>query len=496
MSRKGILLIYEINTRVWLRELSNKYQREIRLDNIAKEEITNIKKLGFDAVWLMGVWRSSRRGREIALNHEGLRNEFLNVLPDIKSEDVACSPYSIAGYVPDASLGGIRGLTAFKEALHSNGMKLILDFIPNHVALDHPWVDMKPEYFINGTTQELQDNPDSFFSTDNKTIIAHGKDPYFPAWTDVAQLNYFNSQTRKAMNDVLLNIASLCDGVRCDMAMLILKHIQKKIWGERVFNGNKFKEPKLEFWQEAITDVKRSYPGFVFIAEVYWGLESELVSLGFDYAYDKPFYDALREMHIEKLKEMLTERDDLNNKKLRFIENHDEDRAAKVFGDGKSKAAALIMMLAPGAHLFHQGQLEGFKIKLPIQLIRRPEEIVNQQINSFYKNLLSNIRTIMHDNSRWIPLESSPAWDGNITYKNFIGLFNPNHFLAIINYSDSQSQCYFRPNVIDIHSANLVFEDMLNSIEYVRIKEEIVSRGLYLDMAPYGFHMFRVSGEY
>ena len=372
---------------------------------------------------------------------------FSRLLPDLKPEDVVCSPYSIAGYEVDSYLGDRKSILDLKKRLNRHGMKLLLDFVPNHVSLDHPWVKTKSELFIHGSEADIRNNPETFFPVDNdKTIVAYGKDPYFPAWTDVAQLNYFNPQTRKAMLDVLLTIAQLCDGLRCDMAMLILKRIQREIWGERVFNNNTFTEPELEFWQEAIVDVKQSYPGFIFIAEVYWGLESELVSLGFDYVYDKPFYDALREMDIEKLEELLTGHDDLRNKKLRFIENHDEGRAATVFGDEKSKAAAFIMTLAPGAHLFYQGQSEGFKIKLPVQLIRRPEERINQQINSFYQILLSNTKTIVQDDGNWVLLNPSPAWDGNMTYKNFIGVFNSNHFLAIINYSDSQSQCYLHPH--------------------------------------------------
>ncbi|MDR4499576.1 MAG: alpha-amylase family glycosyl hydrolase [Candidatus Scalindua sp.] len=496
MKKKGISHIYEINTRVWLKELSHTYQSEIKLDTIPEEEITYIKKFGFDALWLMGVWRSSRIGREIALNHEDLRSAFLRALPDLKPEDVVCSPYSVAGYDVDSCLGERKSILDFKKRLNKQGMKLLLDFVPNHVSLDHPWIKTKPELFIHGSESDLRKNPETFFPVDNdKTIVAYGKDPYFPAWTDVAQLNYFNPRTRKAMLDVLFSISQLCDGLRCDMAMLILKKIQLEIWGERVFYNNKFKEPETEFWQEAIREVKKTYPGFVFIAEVYWGLESELVSLGFDYVYDKSFYDALREMDIEKLVALLTGNNDLRNKKLRFIENHDEDRAAKVFGDEKSKAAAFIMTLGPGAHLFHQGQLEGFTIKLPVQLIRRPEERINQQINSFYQILLSNTKTIMQGDGNWFLLKPSPAWDGNITYKNFIGVFNSNHCLAIINYSDSQSQCYLHPHVMDIFSENLRFRDILHQIEYVRPREEIVSRGLYLDIAPYGFHLFRVSGE-
>ncbi|MDR4506556.1 MAG: alpha-amylase family glycosyl hydrolase [Candidatus Scalindua sp.] len=499
MAKKKISHIYEINTRIWLKELSHRYQSEIKLDTIPDEEITGIRKFGFDAVWLMGVWRSSGRGRDIALHHEGLRSEFLKVFPDLKPEDIGCSPYSVAGYEIDSSLGDRKSILDFKKRLNRHGIKLLLDFVPNHVALDHPWVKTKPQLFINGSEADIRNNPETFFTVDNyKTIVAYGKDPYFPAWTDVAQLNYFNPQTRKSIHDVVLSIAQLCDGLRCDMAMLILKRIQREIWGDRVFNSNKFDEPDQEFWQEVIVDVKQSYPGFIFIAEVYWGLETELLLLGFDYAYDKPFYDALKEMDIGKLKGVLTEHDDVCNKNLRFIENHDEDRAVTAFGVEKSMAAALIMTITPGVQLFHQGQLEGFKIRLPVQLIRRPEEKTDQRINSFYKMLLSNTDTIMQGDNSWILLEPSPAWEGNRTNDNFIGVFNSNHFLLIINYSASQSQCYLHLPVADIFSGteNLTFEDMANPVEYIRSREEIVSRGLYLDITPYGFHLFKVSGEH
>ncbi|MCR4291017.1 MAG: hypothetical protein NUV86_12250, partial [Candidatus Scalindua sp.] len=113
---------------------------------------------------------------------------------------------------------------------------------------------------------------------------------------------------------------------------------------------------------------------------------------------------------------------------------------------------------------------------------------------SFYKNLLSNIRIIMQDNSRWVPLESSPAWDGNTAYRNFIGLFNSNYFLAIINYSDSQSQCYLHLNLNGIRSRNALFKDLLSSAEYMRNSEEIAERGFYLDIPPYGFHLFKITG--
>lgn len=494
MNRKGVSLIYEANIRVWLKELSVRYGRNMTLRDIPAEEIKKLEKLGFDALWLMGVWIFSKKGREIALSHEGLRQEFLSVLPDLKDEDIACSPYSIAGYEPDPSLGGKDGLIEFKERLHKYGLKLILDFIPNHLALDHPWVKEHPEYFVTGTTRDIQNTPGSFFLTENKTILAHGKDPYFPAWTDAAQLNYFNPRARKAMQSELLKAASFCDGVRCDMAMLILKRIQKQIWGKRVYAGNKFNEPQREFWQDSIAEVKKIYPDFFFIAEVYWGLEAELVSLGLDYVYDKIFYDALKETDVERLRENLTDEGQLTKKRLRFIENHDENRAAAVFDNKKSKAACLLMLLASGAHLVHQGQMEGFSKKLPIQLIRIPKEEINHELFLFYEKFLLNLKTISKTNSKWVLRETFSAWEGNQTFRNFFVFSQNNSHLAVVNYSQTQSQCYVYFDLAGMKEKNVLFKDLLGSAEYTRSRDEINTRGLYLDMPAYGFHFFKVKG--
>lgn len=488
--------IYEINTRIWLRELSEKYKRDIKLGSVPEEELGCLKKSGFDALWLMGVWRSSAKGRQIALNDDELRRDFREALPDVKPDDIACSPYAIIGYEPDPSLGAIDGLVEFKERLHKKGLKLILDFIPNHLAVDHPWVDSNPGYFLHGTGQDLRDNPQTFFSIGNKIIFAHGKDPYFPAWSDVVQLNYFNPDTRQAMRDELLKVSSLCDGVRCDMAMLILKGIQRQIWGDRVFDGNKFNEPLDEFWQGAIAGIKQRYPEFIFIAEAYWGLEAQLISFGFDYAYDKSFYDALRDVDREKIRGGLFEHGELAHAKLRFIENHDESRALSAFGAKRSLAAALIMAMAPGAHLFYQGQMEGYSIKLPIQLVRPPKEEMRGEISLFYSKLLSNLNSIGEGEGSWNLLDALPAWEGEHTFRNFFLFFNRNSpmHLAVINYSDSRSQCYAPLDLADLPSNNVVFKDLLGSVEYVRPGSEIASRGLYLEMPEYGFHLFRVTG--
>jgi hypothetical protein len=297
------------------------------------------------------------------------------------------------------------------------------------------------------------------------------------------------------MIDTLMSIASLCDGVRCDMAMLILARIQKQIWGNRVFFNNMFGEPEAEFWKLAIREVRKTYPTFLFAAEVYWGLESELVSLGFDYVYDKAFYDALIETDAESIKTNLTDRGESAKKRLRFIENHDEDSAVAVFGREKSKAVAFLLALSSGAHLLHQGQIEGFKIKLPIYLKKPLGERIDERVVAFYKELLSTFKNISMNMFSWNSATIFTAWDGNETYKNFIILFSKmegSYYLAAANYSDSQSQCYAHFDIAPIKAKELIFKDLLSPSEYARDKEDIILRGLYLDMPKYSYHLFKI----
>lgn len=422
---KKISCLYEINTPSWLQELSAKYHREIKLANIPEAEIFNFEKSGFDAVRLMNVW--------------------------------------LVDYEIDPLIGNKENLLDLKKRLNQHRLKLILDFVPNHLALDHHWVKTHPEFFVNGTKEDLNENPELFFSSNGKAILAYGKNPYFPPCKNAAQLNYFNPGTRQAIRHVLLKIAAWCDGVRCEMAMLILKRIQQQIWGTTVFSQGKFKEPENEFWQEAIPVINQAYPDFIFIAEVDWGLENEVLSAGFDYVYDKAFYDALKEINIPKVKSIFSPAYTLKDKGLRFIEEHD-------LGKEKSKAAGLILGLTAGPQI---------------------------HLGSYYQQLLSNLKTLGLPNNQWTVLEPVCAWQGNNSHNNFIvlSLFDKYFYLAVINYAAESSQCYLSLNPGDIQTEKVVFHDLLNPVEYIRTKTEITSPGLYLDLPAFGFHLFKISGQ-
>ena len=169
-------------------------------------------------------------------------------------------------------------------------MRLVLDFVPNHVAVDHPWVYQHPEYFIQGTYADLAAQPGAFFEA-NGRVIAHGRDPYFPAWTDTAQIDAFAPGLRAAAIATLADIARQADGVRCDMAMLLMG----RIFGRRGRSARRGTVHRILVGRDRRGEA--ADPHFIFLAEAYWDMEWELQQQGFDYCYDKRLYDRL--VHAE-----------------------------------------------------------------------------------------------------------------------------------------------------------------------------------------------------
>ena len=267
LSQNSQPYLYEINTWPWLEAISKTEGRAIDLGTVPDRYWDEIADLGFDGVWLMGVWQRSPAGIGIALTNEDLRVSFDAALPDWQPYDVVGSPYCVRGYVVDDHFGGRSALASARQALAARGMGLILDFVPNHVAPDHPWTSSLPELFVAGTADELQTDPKSFVEIDGQ-VLANGRDPYFPAWPDVVQLNAFAPALRAVVIETLSEIAEQCDGVRCDMAMLVMNDVFARTWGDRVGSA-----PESDYWPTVIPAVREAYPGFLFLAEAYWDLE-------------------------------------------------------------------------------------------------------------------------------------------------------------------------------------------------------------------------------
>ena len=247
-------VIYEINTWVWLHELSQRLGRPVTLGSVPAETWDALGGLHADAVWLMGVWERSPIGLGIARTHQGLQIDFRRALPDYAPTDNVGSPYCIRRYAVDVHLGGPDGLAAARKELAVRGLRLMLDFVPNHVAPDHPWVAAHPEYFIRGTVEDLARAPGDFFEADG-AVFACGRDPYFPPWQDVLQLNAFSPALRQAVVRTLHEIADQCDGVRCDMAMLLINRVFEQTWDARAGQA-----PAAEYWREVIAAVRAQPP--------------------------------------------------------------------------------------------------------------------------------------------------------------------------------------------------------------------------------------------
>lgn len=427
--------VYEINTATWLYSLRPAGGRpRVTLGTVPSQEWDRLAERGIDAVWLMGVWQRSAVGKELAWNNASLREEMRSVLPDVRPEDVLGSPYCIRSYAVDPLFGGNEGLARARRELADRGIALILDYVPNHVAPDHPWVARRPDFFIRATEADLIRNPDDVW-TNGVSVFARAKDPFFPPWTDVLQLNAFSPDLRRGSASVLSGIANQCDGVRCDMAMLMCTDVFSRTWGERAGLA-----PGTEFWQEVIPQVRAAHPEFTMIAEVYWGMEEDLFEQGFDYCYDKEFYDYVLARDSRALRTHLTSWAN-HERALRFLENHDEERAAIAYGsDRRLRLAHLMMETIPSARLYHAGQCDGLRTRIPVFLQRAPQEEGNPRMRAFCGSLTVAVARTGLREARWQLCNVTAAPDSHLLAWQWEG--SAGHYVVVVNVGDSVERGY------------------------------------------------------
>lgn len=484
--------LYQINTRAWLTELSRRLGRRATLDDIPDDELDDLANKGFDWIWLLSVWQTGQASQKLSRTNPDWRREFHETLPDLTDDDIPGSGFAITAYRAHESLGGDAALARVRDRLKKRGLKLMLDFVPNHMALDHPWIEEHPEHFIRATELDLARAPKNYTWIKRKAgdgIFAYGRDPYFDGWPDTLQLNYANPATQEALIGELVRIAGQCDGLRCDMAMLVLPEVFERTWGQRA--------PL--FWPTATKAVRERVPGFTFMAEVYWDLEWTLQQQGFDYAYDKRLYDRLRENHARAAREHLLAGLDYQDKLARFLENHDEPRAAATFSIPVHKAAAVVTYLSPGLRFFHQGQFEGRKKRISPHLGRLPNEPIDQDLQAFYDRLLTLLRQPVFRDGQWQLLECTPAWDGNWTNDCFIAFLwrlegQPPTIVAV-NYASNQSQCHVHLPLPDMAGKDWCLRDQFSGQCYHWNGNDLAATGLYVDQAPWQAAVFSISEQ-
>ena len=482
-------VLYQANTRIWLNNLSRQLGRASTLEDIPDGELDRLAGLGFDWLYLLGAWTTGKAGRQVSRSNPEWRAEFQRILPDLNEEDICGSCFALRAYRVHPQLGGNAALERLRERLRPRGLRLMLDFVPNHTAPDHPWAKSHPDYYVQGAPEDLARAPGNYtrlWSGQEERILAYGRDPYFPGWPDTLQLNYANPGLHQAMIKELRKAARLCDGLRCDMAMLVLPEIFERTWGLRA-------EP---FWPEAIARVREDQPGFTFMAEVYWDLEWTLLQQGFDYAYDKRLYDRLHARQAGPVREHLSAGLDYQDGMARFLENHDEPRAAAVFPPDVHRAAAVITYCSPGLRFFHQGQLEGRRVRIPPHLCRAPQETPDPVLEAFYQRLLACLRDPGLRDGDWQRLEARPAWDGNPTWEHLIaGAWKSpdgRRLLAVANFAPHHSQGYLGLPFAELPGRGVRLIDRLGLDSFNRNGDVLFQSGLYLDMPGWGYHVFEI----
>lgn len=484
------LKLYEINTRVWIKRLG----KSARLSSIPEQTLDDFQSKGINIIWMMGIWKTCPGLIDKCCYEPDLVSAYNNSLKDWSRQDLIGSPYSIDYYLPEPSLGTKEDLILLKEKLNDRGIKLFLDYVPNHFSAESKLLKSNPEIFLNADEETYEKNSYGFFRDEStKIIFAHGRDPLFSPWTDTVQVNYFNPATRAFMIDTIVQISELCDGLRCDMAMLILNNTFYNTWAG-VLNKLGYNKPEKEFWFDAIKTVKTKKPDFIFLAEAYWDLEWNLQQLGFDFTYDKRLLDRLSVNDVAGIKAHLKAEREFQLKSVRYIENHDEPRAVSKLGLQKSLAAATIISTIPGMKFYHDGQFEGKKIKLPVQLGREPFEKISMPAFNFYNKLLEITKSSVFTEGMWELLNPISAGGDNQSFQNILAwrwLLNSEERIVIVNYSDSTSQCRLKIQLRSFAS-KITLIDLLTEDIYERSTEEIKTTGLFIELKANNMHIFTV----
>jgi len=489
-------VVHEIFTWIWLAELGKRYGRAITLASVPDEVWDDVARPGIDAVWLMGVWERSPIGAQIARTNPAMREANRAALPGLTDADVVGSAYCIRDYTVDRLLGGEQGLAAARAALARRGVRLVLDLVPNHVAPDHRWVREHPEFFVQGTQADLDRDPHAFIKVGDR-VLACGKDPYFPAWPEVLQLDASHVGLRAAMVELVGTIARRCDGVRCDMAMLMLDDVFVRTWGDRA-SGGAHPDGGRGYWPRIIRATKAARPDFAFWAEAYWDLEPVLVEQGFDACYDKRLYDRMVHggtVDVAGVRAHLGAEVGYQQHTIRFVENHDEPRAAALLDPAAHRAALTAVFTLPGVALLHEGEADGRRVRVPVTLGRRPVEEPDRELHGFVDRLIAAIAGGLR-RGRWslVPIW---GWPDNPSAERLLGWTwtdAAHRHVVVVNLTPTRADGRVQLGWPDLAGRTVVLEDLLSGQRFERDGDQLAADGLYVALEGPAVHLLKITG--
>jgi hypothetical protein len=271
------------------------------------------------------------------------------------------------------------------------------------------------------------------------------------------------------------------------MAMLVLNDVFDRTW-RRLLRDN-WPRPSTEFWPEATGML----PEFLYLAEVYWGLEGRLLDHGFTFAYDKRLLDGLNSPErAAQTRDLLSASLPDPGRLARFLENHDELRSAATFG-GLLTGAASLLVSVPGMRFFFDGQLEGRRIKVPVQLGRWPEEPPDEAVCGLYRRALAFARDpVLHDGD-WKLLRVSPAGDSSFAEIVAYRWRSADSLVVVtVNLGAAMSQAHVEIGGDLFPGEVFDFEDRLTDLSYRWTRDALLDRGLYVRLEAGRAHLFTV----
>ena len=474
-------VIYEINTRPWLYELSVKYKTPItRIENIPLQEFDEIRKNGVDIVWMMGVWKLGEYGLEF-----DRKQDYSYCLPNWTKEDVIGSPYAVYEYTCNPSLCINSDLNWLKAELNKRGIKLMLDFVPNHSAVDAPKAKENPEMYIRAPEGKVDEDKYT------KEGIAYGAEEHHFVWKDVLQWNYWNNDTINYMYENIDIIMNWADAIRCDVAYQELNDVFYATWKDEL-DAHGYTRPELEFWEYAINKAKNLNPNIMFLAESYNDEYNEkLIKLGFDYVYNIDILINLKESG-DKFKEYIKDKEgNFWIYKANFVENHDEDRVVANMGGNlqKGKAAGTIAATIGGLIFINHGQWEGRKNKLDVHLRRGLEEPDNEEIKNYYKKLHQVIKdkAFRGNNFYYAGVLDGERKDDFIAY---IREEDDSHYLVVVNFSENEG-CATIP-IYNLRGRRYILVyDALNDVEIMKTYDIVKNYGLKVCLKAWESQIFK-----
>ena len=234
------------------------------------------------------------------------------------------------------------------------------------------------------------------------------------------------------------------------------------------------------------------------MAEVYWNREWELQQLGFQFTYDKRLYDRLRQALPQEVESHLRAEVSFQKKLIRFLENHDEARSATVFGNIRLPAVSTLISTLPGMRLYHQGQLEGKRLRIPVQLRRAKPEAVDEETKNFYDRLLNITNHKLFHDGRWQLLDLQSV--GMFLFKislpicGIIRGFATSWSSISIQVRRKGRILFNKKSEMQISpSQNYVFHDSFTDKIQQHYGEELIDQGLLVSVEPFCAQILAVS---